>query len=181
MRNARQILDIVLAAFGQQLLDSEANSEAAAHPNDDYRDLARGWQDLASRFEKNSGSSENYAELIPAIMKVSVRFHGKLTVVLMGTQWLRNAQDVLSSMASNYDMSRLFLGQAAAAVALVITIVTMARFANDKAASFVPLSGILLAYGAMMFASSYVEEEHHFWYWATTAWFAYLGVRGFKR
>lgn len=26
----------------------------------------------------------------------------------------------------------------------------------------------------MMFATSYVEEEQHFWYWVTAAWMAYL-------
>jgi ethanolamine phosphate transferase 2 subunit G len=84
-------------------------------------------------------------------------------------------------MASNYDTSRLFLGQAGAAAALVAAVIAAARCANDKAQSFIPLSGIVVVYGVMMFASSYVEEEQHFWYWATTAWFAYLGVRGFKR
>ncbi len=83
-------------------------------------------------------------------------------------------------MASNYDMPRLFLGQVAAVAALAAAVIAAARSVN-KAASFVPVSGILLAYGVMMFASSYVEEEHHFWYWATTAWFAYLGGRGLKR
>ena len=29
-------------------------------------------------------------------------------------------------------------------------------------------------YGTMMFASSYVEEEHHFWYWASSGWLALL-------
>lgn len=84
-------------------------------------------------------------------------------------------------MASNYDMPRMFLGQAAALLALVAAVTAAAWGVDDKAASFIPLSGMLLAYGAMMFASSYVEEEHHFWYWATTAWLAYIGLRGFKR
>jgi ethanolaminephosphotransferase len=84
-------------------------------------------------------------------------------------------------MASNYDMPRLILGQTAAVVAFVAAVIAAARCARDPAASFGPLSGILLVYGLMMFASSYVEEEHHFWYWATTAWFVYLGLKGSKQ
>jgi ethanolaminephosphotransferase len=35
-----------------------------------------------------------------------------------------------------------------------------------------PLMSLL--YCIMMFASSYVEEEHHFWYWMASAWFMAL-------
>lgn len=34
-----------------------------------------------------------------------------------------------------------------------------------------------VAYSVMMFASSFVEEEHHFWYWAASAWFTVLFLK----
>jgi ethanolaminephosphotransferase len=179
MRNARQILDIVLAAFGQEILDSDADASALTESKADYQELAHGWKALASSYTKNA-DCEDCSELMTAITKVCLRHH-KLEIDTDSLQWLQHAQRVLSSMASNYDMSKLFLGQVAAALALIAVVIAAARCVNDRAVSFIPLSGISLAYGVMMFASSYVEEEHHFWYWATTAWFAYLGVRGLKR
>ncbi|KAH6624527.1 alkaline-phosphatase-like protein [Chaetomium sp. MPI-SDFR-AT-0129] len=162
MRNARQIRDIVAAAFGPTIFETEVD-ETLGGSLSDYQELARGWKDLAERYGQGVDIAGN-AELELAIVK-----------------WLRHAQSVLSSMASNYDMPRLYLGQAAAVAALVAAVLAVAWSTPDAVTSFVPLAGIVLTYAVMMFASSYVEEEHHFWYWTTTAWFAYIGVRDFQR
>jgi len=36
---------------------------------------------------------------------------------------------------------------------------------------------MVMAYTIMMFASSYVEEEHNFWYWVASGWFFLLALR----
>ncbi len=87
----------------------------------------------------------------------------------------------MSSMASNYDMSRLVLGQVFAVVGVVCAVAGTFLSTSDSAASFLPFTVVTLAYGIMMFASSYVEEEQHFWYWATTAWLGLIALRGFNR
>lgn len=38
--------------------------------------------------------------------------------------------------------------------------------------------GLLVSlHAATMFVSKLVEEEHHFWYWASLAWMACLGMK----
>ena len=86
----------------------------------------------------------------------------------------------MSSMASNYYISKLLQGQGIAALSVVCALATASMVVDTSFSEALPLATIILAYGIMMFASSYVEEEQHFWYWATTAWFAFLGLKRFK-
>jgi ethanolaminephosphotransferase len=86
---------------------------------------------------------------------------------------MREAQETMSSTASNYDVSRLFLGTTLASV-----ICGLGFFALPALRPITP-AGIyytltLALYAFLMFASSYVEEEHNFWYWATSGWFLCL-------
>lgn len=96
-------------------------------------------------------------------------------------QWLRRAQRSLSSIASNYDMSRIMTGQAIACISLGLVVVAAVEISEISQTSWYVLAIVSVAYGIMMFASSYVEEEQHFWYWVMTAWLFVLGVRGLKR
>jgi ethanolaminephosphotransferase len=83
----------------------------------------------------------------------------------------------MSSTASNYDVRKLATGQAVSTLSLLLggaaAFPTLANSFKESA----PILLISLLYGIMMFASSYVEEEQHFWYWATSAWLVLLWIK----
>jgi ethanolaminephosphotransferase len=79
----------------------------------------------------------------------------------------------MSSAASNYDVNRLMLG-IALAFASVASGATAAWGLPLRNVNGAITALIALLYAIMMFASSYVEEEQHFWYWITGGWVAYL-------
>ena len=92
-------------------------------------------------------------------------------------EFLRSAQDLMSSTSSNYDLARLGFGQAIALMAVVLTSVLcwIATRRNHQLRGFFGL--VCIAYGITMFASSYVEEEQQFWYWAVSAWLGWLYIQ----
>ncbi|KAM3462841.1 hypothetical protein MY5147_006860 [Beauveria neobassiana] len=124
IRNARQILNIVTAAFGPELFDVASSTDPCQLERTDINELACDW-----RFITQRALSLNSQNTIDQEWLTST------------SRWIRKAQNLMSSMASNYEMPRF----------------------------------------AMMFASSYVEEEHHFWYWAATLWLAFLGAKAIRR
>ncbi|KAL2754661.1 hypothetical protein ACRALDRAFT_2109081 [Sodiomyces alcalophilus JCM 7366] len=159
LRNARQILNIVIATFGASIMDSDPGHDDCLLPKDDIQELACEWKAVDSQrlaLHEYNGSLGSWVSAI--------------------SKWLSRAQDLLSSMASNYNMSRLVLGQALALAAFIIA----ALFQTSDVARM-PSFALASAHSIMMFASSYVEEEHHFWYWATSAWLALLGVTRAQR
>jgi ethanolamine phosphate transferase 2 subunit G len=90
---------------------------------------------------------------------------------------LKQAQELMSSTASNYDVTKLATGQAVAAMGLFFASLAAGPTIFNALRTSSPFIGISLLYGIMMFASSYVEEEQHFWYWATTAWLMLLWIK----
>ncbi|OLN81583.1 GPI ethanolamine phosphate transferase 2 [Colletotrichum chlorophyti] len=155
MRNARQILNIVTATFGFGMFDltSTAAQSACSNPQDDAQELACEWHRVNEGLQAMNGSDELDPAWREAISK-----------------WIGKAQNLMSSMASNYDMGRLHLGISTAGI-IAGSLILAARY------SLIPLLLIAITYGIMMFASSYVEEEQHFWYWATSAWLGFLAIK----
>lgn len=79
----------------------------------------------------------------------------------------------MSSAASNYNVNRLMVGIALAFISVALGVVAAwgLPLLNSDGAICLLLAAL---YAIMMFASSYVEEEQHFWYWITGGWIAYL-------
>lgn len=180
MRNAEQILTIMTATFGGELFDTATSDDFCLRKETDAEDLACRWRQLVKYSKPADGSSDLDQEWASEMSQVRylsrVRVTNVLTTLL---QWLRDAQGLLSSMVSNYDMPRLTLGQTLAVVATLMAVFAAYQNAGKVSTADIPFTLITIAYGVMMFASSYVEEEHHFWYYTTTAWLAYISWKGF--
>lgn len=86
-----------------------------------------------------------------------------------GSKFCRLAQKMLSSTASNYDMPRLVIGVVLGVLAILASLIATYIFVPSMI-SLLPIALISSLYTVMMFASSYVEEEQHFWYWLTAGW-----------
>ncbi|KAF7555222.1 hypothetical protein G7046_g6594 [Stylonectria norvegica] len=164
VRNARQILNIVTAAFGSELFDVKSGIDPCVLEQTDINELACQWQ----RIDKKASFETHIKELDQDWLDDM-------------SSWLRRAQDLMSSMASNYDMPRLHLGQGVAVAAVIASLIAATLLGTHRRGLIAPLAIVTVSYGTMMFASSYVEEEQHFWYWASTIWLAFLGARVVQR
>ena len=85
-------------------------------------------------------------------------------------QFCKTAQQELSSTASNYDLTQLYTGIGLSALAIALILIPswpLLRLSESFTGWVFSITIILN--GIMMFASSYVEEEQHFWYWITSA------------
>lgn len=93
-------------------------------------------------------------------------------------KFLHSAQSLMSGAASSYKLSMLYSGTLLSAFAcLVSAVVAYYTLSTSRVSSmgFLVITSIL--HGAMMFASSFVEEEQQFWYWITSAWAVYIHLK----
>ncbi|WAO91006.1 GPI ethanolamine phosphate transferase 2 [Fusarium falciforme] len=164
VRNARQILNIVTAAFGAELFDAESNSDPCSLEKTEINELACQWRKINKE-----------AHVLAAGNKVDQEWLDAMS------EWLRRAQELMSSMASNYEMPKLYIGQAIAAVSAIASGLVVFKLGAHRQGPLLPYALLTLSYGTMMFASSYVEEEQHFWYWTSSIWLLLLGVRHIRR
>lgn len=82
----------------------------------------------------------------------------------------------MSSTASNYDVNRLVAGAFLALASSLGAAITLSPKRVVLSAGDLAFLLATVLYGVMMFASSFVEEEQQFWYWITSAIFAFFGI-----
>jgi ethanolaminephosphotransferase len=93
---------------------------------------------------------------------------------------MREAQETMSGAASNYDVPRLFIGTFLAVLICALSYFTLPALRPISAGGLY-YAVTLILYAVLMFASSYVEEEHNFWYWATSGWFFLLFISSLRQ
>ena len=166
-QNARQLLQIIYAKYGRESFEERAAAYAnsagepewpCGSPDGDEETLVCRWAEVLVNLDAG----------------ISDRDPGLAEKTMYG--FLNTAQEAMSSTASSYDIPRMGTGMAIAVLALVLATISLSNlWPPSFAGTFFALTSLL--YGVMMFASSYVEEEQHFWYWLTPAWVLFLVVK----
>jgi ethanolaminephosphotransferase len=160
-RNAEQLLNTVKATFPNSVFDDNAIKSSCASGADSGIEGAQcAWAQVQRLRSNDIPADEVFSTIGPALVRFS-----------------RIAQDVMSSTASNYDVSRLCLGLLITGAAVLLVSQTVFHECTRSAHTGVFLAFMIFGYGSMMFASSYVEEEQQFWYWIWSGWLFCLHVR----
>lgn len=83
----------------------------------------------------------------------------------------------MSKAASKYDVPRLHCSIGIAVTANIAAFAACATWMTGANSALLWTFSLAFLYGAMMFTSSYVEEEHQFWYWVASSWSGWLFLK----
>lgn len=165
LENSKQLLKPVKATFPNYNFDpSSIPSHCDLEELDGIKEVECAWSQASELLQSSQETGVENPEIEHALLRFSI-----------------SAQHVMSSAASNYDVSRLFVGLSVSAVAALLSLLSIYRLLLKSRYPSLFLTLSILGYGSMMFASSYVEEEQQFWYWIFTGWIFYLHVKSSRQ
>ncbi|KAG0641690.1 alkaline-phosphatase-like protein [Tuber brumale] len=158
LANAKQLLTIVKVAHTN--FDSRnVGSIDCIDVGDDVDELACLWNESISSQYFTEGK-ENPEVALASLLKFSAK-----------------CQDVLSSASSNYDLTLMATGIAFVLLGLLCSLIGLVPILERSRLANLMFFATTAAYVVMMFASSYVEEEHNFWYWVASGWLFLLFLK----
>lgn len=160
-RNARQLLNTVKATFPSSAFDHQTIGSSCASGEDSGVEGAQcAWSQVQQLLSSDAITADVFKSAGPALLRFS-----------------RIAQTVMSSTASNYNVLRLGLGLLITGGAAMLVSPAVYYECTRSAYTGAFLAFMAIGYGAMMFASSYVEEEQQFWYWIGSGWIFFLHIK----
>jgi ethanolaminephosphotransferase len=163
LENAKQLLKTVKESFPTYSFEFSFMPICNSGSLSDIEAVQCAWLRVLQLLD-GSGADDDDSDAHPEIESALLLF-------------LRRAQKLMSSAASNYNLRSLCVGLCIAGFAVWLTLPTAMRILlNCKPAGMFLMFNII-SYSGMMFASSYVEEEQQFWYWVLMGWVFYLHVK----
>ena len=155
-----QILNVVKATFPAHAFSEDSPEMCNGEPDSGAARLECYWQKANSLVRQAAADRAYQSDAESALITFA-----------------RAAQELMSSAASNYNLSHLNLGIAIATLATALAGVAcrISPLRWSGCTSFFTL--VSAGYAVLMFASSYVEEEQQFWYWMLSGWQFYLYTR----
>ena len=168
-QNALQMRGVAAATFPSAFQDAD-DGKCAATSLSDADELACHWQKAQKSFHTaRSGVTDGRVDHKP-------RDGGRDTLVAISDieDFLGKAQSALSGTATNYGLYEMYMGTALTALAVLLAAFSSVSGLYRLQPSNVGFLLVNILYSITMFASSYVEEEHQFWYWALSGWLIVL-------
>lgn len=157
--NARQIADIANATY-PETFKKYTSADACARADSDAALLACKWLEVDRTVQDVENTRPSTVQAIGSTLK-----------------FLKSAQHLLSGTASNYDLFKMSAGIGLAITSLLLAATSVPECTFDTLVSGSAFTLTVLCHSLTMFASSYVEEEHQFWYWILEGWLIYLSVK----
>lgn len=178
-RNAEQMLEIVKATYGEKSWEETISIvETLITTSKSLEDMQR-WGKMC---EEAKGQNKLACLWATAKIHLTIKPGKTPDHLLQESQsrlmaFLLAAQDELSGTASSYNIPRMVVGMAMTSFVILMSLSAFPQKFWPPSAAGVFFTTITLLYGSMMFASSYVEEEQHFWYWLTPGWILTLSIQ----
>ncbi|KAL8809711.1 MAG: hypothetical protein Q9200_003180 [Gallowayella weberi] len=157
-QNADQVFGVVKETFPARSFEDVPHSKACTNIKSDDARLACFWSQIRASEDRRRQWKEGLDEAALGI-------------------FLSEAQRVMRTTASNYAVGKLYAGTAMAALATLWTFFSSIPFLVQKWNFGLWFLLATIAYGMIMFASSYVEEEHQYWYSIASTWLWWLVMK----
>lgn len=173
LQNALQIRNIVKESLIQTTFESEAYPECE-QPKSEKETYDCLWSKVSKMVE-----ARNHPAFTDTLHALTVVCNSNLPSSSFAKphQFLKYTQEMMTTTASKYDISRLRSGIAISVLATLAVLVACTAWIREANSAVLWTISLAILYSFMMFSSSYVEEEQHFWYWAASSWCGWLFLK----